>query len=177
MFRSRSAVKSVPENRLNYDSRKIITPVTKSEKDDLSRPILRSKSDISDRYGRDSCVSLNSIRSDLSLNDINYFFDYMGMGKDIFEEVLSSGAKNSKSNFIKNYRNSDDNNSGSDSGHHNNSDVSSVESSSSNYRLCDFEDRNIETVSIVERNARIIKWLCNCRKSQMALLSRNASLV
>lgn len=26
--------------------------------------------------------------------------------------------------------------------------------------------KNIEQPSIVERNARIIKWLCNCRKAQ-----------
>lgn len=29
--------------------------------------------------------------------------------------------------------------------------------------------KQTEQLSIVERNARIIKWLCNCRKAQLAV--------
>lgn len=35
--------------------------------------------------------------------------------------------------------------------------------------------RNTEPPSVVERNARIIKWLCQCRKTQMQAPQWNAT--
>lgn len=60
------------------------------------------------------------------------------------------------------------------------SDVSTVDSSRpiDNVDYCPASNyRPSEPPSIVERNARIIKWLCNCRKSQLTWTSITAKFI
>ncbi|CAH1126519.1 unnamed protein product [Ceutorhynchus assimilis] len=105
------------------------------------RPILRSKSDISDRYWRPP---------ELPTSHLEQFFEHLGLTSDSYEEMLSGSHSSDSPVFF--------------------SDVSTVDSSRplDNVDCCPQQTyRNSEPPSIVERNARIIKWLCNCRKSQL----------
>lgn len=160
---------------------------------DDRKPILRSKSDISHRYwhrnidqidstgnpnvsavavvggGGGVCIGSNDINSPNNLANskklsksenllqLERFFDHLGLNDDKYDEYIAPRR-----------------NSNADSDHSSPiyfSDVSTVDST----RLLDSTEtqatiqpyRPIETTSIVERNARIIKWLCTCRKLQM----------
>lgn len=147
--------------------------------DDERKPILRSKSDISHRYSHRNvqshdtnntgkCNMPNSPPNNLlnakklskseNLLQLERFFDHLGLNDDKYDEYIGFSRRDSNS----------------DSNHSSPvffSDVSTVDSN----RLLDSTEtqtaiqpyRPIETTSIVERNARIIKWLCNCRKLQM----------
>ncbi|CAG9863825.1 unnamed protein product [Phyllotreta striolata] len=101
------------------------------------RPILRSKSDISDRYRRPNEPPHHQ-----------EFFEYLGLSGDRFEEMLNRSDSTDSPVFF--------------------SEVSSVDSSRpiENVDYCPSAYRSGDPPSIVERNARIIKWLCNCRKVQ-----------
>lgn len=152
---------------------------------DDRKPILRSKSDISHRYwhrnvdqidsagnptalsvyggdgaggmnGQLSLLNSKKLSKSENLLQLERFFDHLGLNDDKYDE------------YIVPRRNS------ADSDHSSPvyfSDVSTVDST----RLLDSTEtqatiqpyRPIETTSIVERNARIIKWLCTCRKLQM----------
>ncbi|XP_018322954.1 uncharacterized protein LOC108735479 [Agrilus planipennis] len=104
------------------------------------RPILRSKSDISDRYWRPP---------DPPVSHLEQFFEHLGLTSDSYEEMLNDSGASSPVFF---------------------SDVSTVDSSRpiDNNDCCPATYRPSEPPSIVERNARIIKWLCNCRKAMMS---------
>jgi hypothetical protein len=104
------------------------------------RPILRSKSDISDRYWRPP---------EPPTSHLEQFFEHLGLTSDSYEEMLSNSRSSDSPVFF--------------------SDVSTVDSSRplDNVDYCPSAFRPSEPPSIVERNARIIKWLCNCRKSQL----------
>lgn len=138
------------------------------------KPILRSKSDISDRYWRNcqpppqaalpSPPYNDKIRKSESLSQLEIFFDRLGLDDDKFNEIystpkrkISTDSDSSDTIFF--------------------SDVSTVDSSK---LATDNTPENqtptatpiyrpSEPTSIVERNARIIKWLCNCRKMQAAV--------
>ncbi|XP_066153613.1 protein FAM110B isoform X1 [Euwallacea fornicatus] len=106
------------------------------------RPILRSKSDISDRYWRPP---------EPPTSHLEQFFEHLGLTTDSYEEMLSGSGQSSDSPVFF-------------------SDVSTVDSSKQvdSIDCCPQQTyRNSEPPSIVERNARIIKWLCNCRKFQL----------
>lgn len=104
------------------------------------RPILRSKSDISDRYRRPA--------EPPHLQD---FFERLGLSGDRYEEMLTRSDSTDSPIFF--------------------SEVSSVDSSRpiENVEYCPSAYRSGDPPSIVERNARIIKWLCNCKKVQLQL--------
>lgn len=133
---------------------------------DDRKPILRSKSDISHRY-----FSRNLHKSDASaylpengaisehqraksenfseLEQLERFFDRLGLAGD--DRCDSSESNRSSPVFF--------------------SDVATVDSDqlpdSTETQLDTQPYRPIEPTSIVERNARIIKWLCTCRKMQV----------
>lgn len=150
---------------------------------DDRKPILRSKSDISHRYwhrnidqsdsvdnpngasvtiggnanGPSNLINSRKLSKSENLLQLERFFDHLGLNDDKYDEYIAPRR-----------------NSNSDSDHSSPvyfSDVSTVDST----RLLDSTEtqatiqpyRPIETTSIVERNARIIKWLCTCRKLQM----------
>lgn len=183
--------------------------------DDDRRPILRSKSDISDRYwnrmqqqpsdmsvkcrreryqqatsesfGSNNSGSTGSNSGKLSKSDSMYelelFFDQLGLdNKNYAETIIRSRKKHQRSAsatvtstyvsdnedtdhssvvFFSDCSTIDSNRIIADSGP-TNSDKKVVPPTNQNntsiYRAC-------EPPSIVERNARIIKWLCNCKKT------------
>lgn len=146
-----------------------------SSPSDDRRPILRSKSDISDRYWNKNmpvseganhvAVRAKETRAKSeSMSQLEHFFDRLGLNDEKYEEFIEPkpGATGEEG---------DENNSDLSSPLFF-SDVSTVDSN----RLPDSTEtqpqltatyRPNEPPSIVERNARIIKWLCNCRKVQL----------
>lgn len=105
------------------------------------RPILRSKSDISDRYWRPP---------EPPTVHFEHFFEHLGLTTDDYEDMLRNSNSSESPVFF--------------------SDVSTVDSSRplDNQEFCPAVNfRSSEPPSIVERNARIIKWLCECRKYQL----------
>lgn len=137
-----------------------------SERSDDRKPILRSKSDIGDRYWhRKEAKSMRSSPSggggdkdkhqahkNEGFSELVQFFDQLGLSDQEYEEFIGIESPSSSPVFF--------------------SDSSTVDSN----QLPDSTEtqqtiqpyRPPETTSIVERNARIIKWLCNCKKLQMA---------
>lgn len=133
-------------SRQAYTATSMYTPSTSTFKRQKclrykrDRPILRSKSDISDRYWKPP---------ETSTSHLEQFFEHLGLSSERYEEMLSnSGSSESPVYF---------------------SDVSTVDSSKplDTGDYCPSTYRSSEPPSIVERNARIIKWLCNCRKLQL----------
>ncbi|XP_059613205.1 uncharacterized protein LOC132259549 [Phlebotomus argentipes] len=127
---------------------------------DDRRPILRSKSDISDRYwGREG-----DKRHRPEMFQLERFFDRLGLNEKSYEELVTTkGAaaaaaysdKDSDQSSVVFF-----------------SDVSTVDStrlpdSTAEAGQASGPYRSTEPPSIVERNARIIKWLCNCRRVQL----------
>ncbi|GAB0096934.1 uncharacterized protein DMENIID0001_125160 [Sergentomyia squamirostris] len=128
------------------------------------RPILRSKSDISDRYwNRGEATMTVDKRYKPEMYHLERFFDRMGLNEQGYEELVKS---KSASNSTTGYSDKDSDQSSVVFF----SDVSTVDST----RLPDSTEttsatgpyRSTEPPSIVERNARIIKWLCNCKRVQ-----------
>lgn len=135
--------------------------ISNAEIDDR-KPILRSKSDISHRYFSRNVqksdamyltdnVAINEHQRAKSENfsELERFFDRLGLGDDFNN---SSESNRSSPVFF--------------------SDVVTVDSDqlpdSTETQLETQPYRPVEPTSIVERNARIIKWLCACRKMQVA---------
>ncbi|KAK6616840.1 hypothetical protein RUM43_014981 [Polyplax serrata] len=114
------------------------------------RPILRSKSDVSYKY----CISkANSALPPIfrpmlqSTEKLEIFFDHLGMDPLDYKELACSNSGNSSPVYF--------------------SSVSSVDSCVEMSIWTVPETCKVtECPSIVERNARIIKWLYNCRKYQ-----------
>lgn len=130
---------------------------------DERKPILRSKSDISHRYFSRNVqkVDMSYLPENSAINEqqraksenfselekLEQFFDRLGLSDDLRD---SSESNRSSPVFF--------------------SDVATVNSD----QLPDSTETQLETqpyrpiapTSIVERNARIIKWLCTCRKMQ-----------
>ncbi|CRL00080.1 CLUMA_CG013362, isoform A [Clunio marinus] len=179
------------------------------EADDDRRPILRSKSDVSDRYmnressaqnrreryhqtaeesfgsngsGGSSGYKMN--KSD-SLHELEQFFDQLGLDNENYTEIIvrtpkkhqrsasatlpvSSYSDNDESEhssvvFFSDCSTIDSNRIIADSGPSYNGDQKNIQNNPANPNLY----RPSEPPSIVERNARIIKWLCNCKKSRL----------
>lgn len=143
-----------------------------SSPSDDRRPILRSKSDISDRYwakheglSAAAVVRAKELRAKSeSMSQLEHFFDRLGLNDEKYEEFIAPKPGTAG-------QQSDENDSDQSSPLFF-SDVSTVDSN----RLPDSTEtqpqltalyRPNEPPSIVERNARIIKWLCNCRKVQL----------
>ncbi|XP_034933570.1 uncharacterized protein [Chelonus insularis] len=142
-------------------------------KEGRGRPILRSKSDISDRYWRnDNGRSVKQPRPPRSVTELEDFFDKLGLDSDNYEMIALPTSNTSSPVFFDSVSSVDsalglhpwsgnNNNQQSSNGtgprwQGNNCTVSNEETS----------HRVSEPPSIVEKNARIIKWLCQCRKVQ-----------
>lgn len=132
------------------------------------RPILRSKSDISDRYRRTDgrspaaapCEGEDSADSPSEGSvHLQQFFEHLGLEPRLYDSIVRKPPSESPVFF---------------------SSASTVDSN----QLAATADytvqgpgggvqkqiyRNTEPPSVVERNARIIKWLCQCRKTQLQL--------
>lgn len=183
--------------------------------EDDRRPILRSKSDISDRYwnrmqtdtsvksrreryqqaanesfGSNGSGSAGSSGGKLSRSDsmyeLEHFFDQLGLDDKIYAEtIVRSRKKHQRSAsatitstfsdnedtdqssvvFFSDSSTIDSNRIIADSGPTNLNDPKNVQAGQGNPNPNLY--RPSEPPSIIERNARIIKWLCNCKKSQL----------
>lgn len=183
--------------------------------EDDRRPILRSKSDVSDRYwnrmqtqsdmsvksrreryqqaanesfGSNGSGSAGSSGGKVSKSDsmyeLEHFFDQLGLDdKNYAETIVRSRKRHQRSAsatvtstfsdnedtdqssvvFFSDCSTIDSNRIIADSGPTNPSDPKNVQTGQENPNLY----RPSEPPSIIERNARIIKWLCNCKKSQL----------
>lgn len=188
--------------------------------DDDRRPILRSKSDISDRYwnkvqtpqmpsselsvksrreryqqaasesfGSNGSGSAGSCGGKLSRSDSMYeleqFFDQLGLDDKNYAETIvrprwGKHQRSASATVTSTYSDNEDTDQSSvvffsdcstidsnriiaDSGPTNPSDPKIIQAGPTNPNLY----RPSEPPSIVERNARIIKWLCNFKKSQL----------
>ncbi|KYQ49868.1 hypothetical protein ALC60_11043 [Trachymyrmex zeteki] len=140
-------------------------------KEGRGRPILRSKSDISDRYwrqdnGRSSKVSSRPPRS---MTQLENFFDRLGLDSDNYQRITEPDSKTSSPVFFDSVSSVDSalglyswvgtNQTNQGSQWQNNCSIG-MGNDECNQRVND-------PPSIVERNARIIKWLCQCRKVQL----------
>ncbi|EGI60791.1 hypothetical protein G5I_10989 [Acromyrmex echinatior] len=140
-------------------------------KEGRGRPILRSKSDISDRYwrqdnGRSSKISSRPPRS---MTQLENFFDRLGLDSDNYQRITEPDSKTSSPIFFDSVSSVDSalglyswvgtNQTNQGSQWQNNCSIG-MGNDECNQRVND-------PPSIVERNARIIKWLCQCRKVQL----------
>ncbi|KAL7296364.1 hypothetical protein TKK_0010378 [Trichogramma kaykai] len=141
-------------------------------KEGRNRPILRSKSDISDRYWRHDSPGGGKApqqQQQRSLTQLESFFDRLGLEPESYRRMTEPSSRGSSPVFF-------------DS-------VSSVDSALGPYSAWPSQAQwasggnncagsnddpvtlqqqrsSADQPSIVERNARIIKWLCQCRKVQ-----------
>ncbi|KAF7379347.1 hypothetical protein HZH66_014718 [Vespula vulgaris] len=140
-------------------------------KEGRGRPILRSKSDISDRYWRqdNGRTSKLSARTPRSVTQLENFFDRLGLDSDNYQLITEPDSKSSSPVFFDSVSSVDsalglyswigNNQANQGSQWQNNNCSIGMGNDDSNQRVND-------PPSIVERNARIIKWLCQCRKVQ-----------
>lgn len=141
-------------------------------KEGRGRRILRSKSDISDRYwrhenGRSKKVSSRPARS---VTQLENFFDRLGLDPEHYELITEPNSKSASPVFFDSVSSVDSalglypwtgNSQAANSGQQwqANNCSTGMGHDEANQRVSD-------PPSIVERNARIIKWLCQCRKVQ-----------
>lgn len=119
---------------------------------DKKRPILRSKSDISYRYCANRPMSTVPPPPLLTTDRLEKFFDHLGMDPVDYREMAAWDSRCSSPVFF--------------------SSVSSIDSCMDSAPWGPPEpEKPTESPSIVEKNARIIKWLCNCRKAQATRLT------
>lgn len=135
-------------------------------KEERGRPILRSKSDISDRYwrhdGNTRTKKNPASRPPRSLSDLENFFNCLGLDVDNYQRIALPTSNSSSPVFFDSVSSVD-----SALGLHawtgNNQQLNSNNCNVGNETT---SQRVNDPPSIVERNARIIKWLCQCRKVQ-----------
>ncbi|XP_012272944.1 uncharacterized protein LOC105695704 [Orussus abietinus] len=139
-------------------------------KEGRGRPILRSKSDISDRYWRHDNGRANGVQArppPRSVTQLENFFDHLGLDSDNYQMITEANSKCSSPVFFDSVSSVDSalglyswNNQSNPSNQWQNNNCSvGMGNDDCNQRVGD-------PPSIVERNARIIKWLCQCRKVQ-----------
>lgn len=129
------------------------------------RPVGRSLSDLSKRMSNSSDLSELSSRLSRNSSNLEKFFNEMGLERDVLDPMVSaqrlSGEQScsSISNFMESMSSID-----SLDGHsfYSNPSKKMVENGLKSVELV---DRLPIQASIVERNARIIKWLCTVRKA------------
>lgn len=140
-------------------------------KEGRGRPILRSKSDISDRYWRHESgrSTKKPSRPARSFTQLENFFDRLGLDSENYQRITEPDSKSSSPVFFDSVSSVDSalglysyvgNTQGNPGNQWQSNNCSTgMGNEETNQRSCD-------QPSIVERNARIIKWLCQCRKVQ-----------
>ncbi|KAK0157955.1 hypothetical protein PV328_011636 [Microctonus aethiopoides] len=185
---SSSIVKNSSPNSDSSNSQTDYSPTCNSRfsggwKEGHGRPILRSKSDISDRYWRhcndNGRKKVTTPRPPRSVTELEIFFNQLGLDSENYEALTALPTSNSSSPIFFDSVSSVDSALGLQPWSANNQQQSNNcnntqqpwQSSGAN---CsggiggnnDASQRVSDPPSIVERNARIIKWLCQCRKVQ-----------
>ncbi|XP_057333597.1 uncharacterized protein LOC130672849 [Microplitis mediator] len=159
-------------------------------KENRNRPILRSKSDISDRYWRNDNnlhQHLHNQRKALqrpgppsrSLAELENFFDKLGLDSDNYEKITVPASNTSSPVYFDSVSSVDSalglhpwtginqqSSNGTGKNWPGGGGGAGVGGNCPNTGQEDTSQRVSDPPSIVERNARIIKWLCQCRKLQ-----------
>ncbi|KAJ8672707.1 hypothetical protein QAD02_003967 [Eretmocerus hayati] len=151
-------------------------------KEGRNRPILRSKSDISDRYWRHGDhhhhhQSMGNAPIPGSASSLESFFDRLGLEPDDYQHMTEPSSRASSPVFFNSVSSVD-----SALGLHWASQQQHQPQAQSTWQQSQQScaaaaaavgqddvlpgQRSGDPPSIIERNARIIKWLCNCRKVQ-----------
>lgn len=148
-----------------------------ANRNSVRRPILRSKSDISHRYSKSGpdLTQCGASRSSRSLADLERFFDKMGLDGGAFYQLHAGPSDSSPPVFFNSVSSlssscckaggtSEEESTATSPQCHGNvgKDVMAQKEGLTNENLS--QHGPVET-SIVERNARVIKWLYNCRKA------------
>ncbi|KAH0534315.1 uncharacterized protein LOC123267104 [Cotesia glomerata] len=146
-------------------------------KENRNRTILRSKSDISDRYYRENPLLHQRkprINPPRSLTELENFFDRLGLDTENYEQITVPGSNASSPVFFESVSSVDSalglhpwtGNNQSSNGTGQNWPGGGNATGNCLTAQDDTSQRVSDPPSIVERNARIIKWLCQCRKVQ-----------
>jgi hypothetical protein len=168
-----------PDHFSNDNSRSFPSRFSDGWKEGRGRPILRSKSDISERYWRQEGsprAPKLPARQPRSVTQLESFFDRLGLDQDNYRHITESSSKASSPVFFDSVS-SVDSALGLYLGWPTNSQgvpwPNNCSAGNTNNDEClggagagGGGQRSGDQPSIVERNARIIKWLCQCRKVQ-----------
>lgn len=136
-----------------------------SWKEGRGRPVLRSKSDISDRYWRyeasgRSNKSVSQARSPRSLSQLENFFDRLGLDEEEYQRISQPDSRGSSPVFFDSVSSVDSGLRLYSWGNGNEQWVSNCPMGGNATQQVDESlPRSGDQLSIVERNARIIKWL------------------
>ncbi|XP_076364805.1 uncharacterized protein LOC143253995 [Tachypleus tridentatus] len=125
------------------------------------RPILRSKSDVSGfSFSRDRS-ELSSKRSSRDSAELERFFDTMGLDASVWKNIIYDPQSSSPTCFLNvgGATFSDDHQSQACS------EYSSIDSHKGDAGKEIEQLNRPKGTSIVEKNARVIKWLCGCRRA------------
>lgn len=137
-----------------------LTPYYSASSQLQRKPVSRSKSDVSHRYSKRGSEYF-SRRNNYTNAEIERFFDTMGLDTNAWHHITSPSSVSSPPCFFESISSVDSN-----------EDRSSVCSEDSlpdapreGLRNQDLRGHGPLETSIVEKNARVIKWLYNCRKA------------
>lgn len=137
-----------------------LTPYYSASSQLQRKPVSRSKSDVSHRYSKPNFPRRNNYTN----AEIERFFDTMGLDTNAWHHVTSPSSISSPPCFFESI-------SSVDSNDDRNSECSDDESlpgvlhPKEGLRNHDLRVHGPLETSIVEKNARVIKWLYNCRKA------------
>nr|CAD7442886.1 unnamed protein product [Timema bartmani] len=123
------------------------------------RPILRSKSDISHRYSRGAPPVPVRPQPPRSTAQLELFFEQMGLDAHDYRCLSTPVSGTSSPVYFSSVSSVDSAVVWAPWGPESGGSLGGVATTNTH--------RTVEQLSIVERNARIIKWLCNCRKAQL----------
>lgn len=140
-----------------------LTPYYPSQTELQRRPVSRSKSDVSHRYSKRSSDYFPRRNNNYTSAEIERFFDTMGLDTDVWHHITSPSLVSSPPCFFESISSIDSNEDRSSAC----SDDSVPEPPREGLRNHDLRIHGPLETSIVEKNARVIKWLYNCRKAAL----------
>ncbi|XP_054717697.1 uncharacterized protein LOC129227202 [Uloborus diversus] len=137
-----------------------LTPYYSATSQLQRKPVSRSKSDVSHRYSKRNSDYL-PWKSNYTSAEIERFFDTMGLDTNVWHRITSPSLVSSPPCFFESVSSVDSNEDKSSAC----SEDSVSEVPREGLRNHDLRGHGPLETSIVEKNARVIKWLYNCRKS------------
>ncbi|XP_055934434.1 uncharacterized protein LOC129963879 [Argiope bruennichi] len=137
-----------------------LTPYYSASSQLQRRPVSRSKSDVSHRYSKRGSEYFPR-RNNYTSAEIERFFDTMGLDTNVWHHITSPSSVSSPPCFFESVSSVDSNEDRSSVC----SDDSVPEPPREGLRNQDLRVHGPLETSIVEKNARVIKWLYNCRKA------------
>ncbi|XP_035233072.1 uncharacterized protein LOC118204883 [Stegodyphus dumicola] len=138
-----------------------LTPYYSASNQLQRRPVSRSKSDVSHRYSKRCSEYFPKRTNNYTSAEIERFFDTMGLDTNAWRHITSPSLVSSPPCFFESVSSVDSNEARSSVC----SDDSAPEIQREGLRNQDLRGHGHLETSIVEKNARVIKWLYNCRKA------------